>query len=202
MEDNGLSSAFFPFIVAEEDICAEIRNLETSMDLSSCDEIMEEKLEAARSLGVNFLHEMGWLLQRSNLRSRRSESENHRSEDFSLSRFRWILRFSMDRDWSSVVKKLLDILFDGVIVDLGGISPSKIALSENLLHYAVQRNSKLIVKLLLRYKPCGSSDKGIENLFRPDMRGPSGITPLHVAASSIHAERILDLLTDDPGQVR
>nr|AGI62056.1 SQUAMOSA promoter-binding-like 8 [Erycina pusilla] len=199
-EDNGLSSAFFPFIVSDEDICAEIRNLETSIDLSSCDEMMEEKLGAARSLGLNFLHEMGWLLQRSNLRSRKSVSENHRSEAFSLSRFRWILRFSMDHDWSSVVKKLLDILFDGVIVDLGGISPSKIALSENLLHYAVQRNSKLIVKLLLRYKPCGSSDKGIENLFRPDMCDPSGITPLHVAASSIHAESMLELLTDDPGQ--
>lgn len=201
VEDNGLSSSFFPFIVAEEDICAEIRNLESSMDVSSCDEVMEEKLDAARTLALNFLHEMGWLLRRSQLRSRRrSESENHFSEAFSLSRFRWILRFSIDRDWSAIVKKLLDILFDEIIIDLGGISPPKIALSENLLHYAVQRDSKLTVKLLLRYKPCRSSDMGVENLFRPDMPGPSNITPLHVAATSVHAESMLDLLTDDPGQ--
>ncbi|KAI0528840.1 hypothetical protein KFK09_001383 [Dendrobium nobile] len=198
VEDAGLSSGFFPFIVAEEDICTEIRMLESSMDVASCDEVLEEKLVAVRNLGLNFLHEMGWLLRRSQLRSR-SESENHCSEAFSLPRFRWILRFSMDRDWSAILKKLLDFLFDGII-DLEGISPTKIALSENLLHYAVQRNSKLTVKLLLRYRPCKNSDRAIENLFRPDMPGPSNITPLHVAASSIYAESMLDLLTDDPGQ--
>ncbi|PKU84880.1 Squamosa promoter-binding-like protein 12 [Dendrobium catenatum] len=198
VEDAGLSSGFFPFIVAEEDICTEIRMLESSMDVASCDEVLEEKLVAVRNLGLNFLHEMGWLLRRSQLRSR-SESENHCSEVFSLPRFRWILRFSMDRDWSAIVKKLLDFLFDGII-DLEGVSPTKIALSENLLHYAVQRNSKLTVKLLLRYRPCKNSDRAIENLFRPDMPGPSNITPLHVAASSIYAESMLDLLTDDPGQ--
>ncbi|XP_020584886.1 squamosa promoter-binding-like protein 1 [Phalaenopsis equestris] len=198
IEDDGLSSVFFPFIVAEEDVCTEIRMLESSIDLVPCDEVMEEKLEAARSLGVNFLHEMGWLLRRSHLSSK-SDSENYHSEAFSLARFRWILRFSVDRDWSAIVRKLLNILFDGII-DLGGISPTIIALSENLLHYAVQRNSKLTVKLLLRYKPCRSVDRGIDNLFRPDMAGPSNITPLHVAATSIHAESMLDLLTDDPGQ--
>lgn len=198
VEDNGLSSGFFPFIVAEEDVCAEIRMLESSMDVGSCDELLEEKLMDARSLGVNFLHEMGWLLRRSQLSSR-SESGNHCSEAFSFVRFKWILRFSMDRDWSAIVKKLLDILFDGII-DLGGISPSKAALSENLLHYAVQSNSKLTAKLLLRYKPVNNLDRGIDNLFRPDTPGPSDLTPLHVAAASSSAESMLDLLTDDPGQ--
>lgn len=38
-------------------------------------------------------------------------------------------------------------------------------------------------------------------LFRPDMLGPSGLTPLHIASSTSGAESILDALTNDPGQL-
>lgn len=199
VEDTGLSCGFFPFVVAEEDLCAEIRMLESSMDVASYDEHLDEKVADCSSSCVNFLHEIGWLLRRSQLRSK-SESWNHCSEAFSFIRFRWILRFSIDHDWPAIVKRLLDILFDG-IVDLGGISPTKTALSENLLHYAVQSNSKLVVRLLLRYKPPSNSGSEVDNLFRPDAPGPSNITPLHVAAASSSAETMLDLLTDDPAQV-
>ncbi|KAI0493370.1 hypothetical protein KFK09_023486 [Dendrobium nobile] len=196
IEDNGLSSDFFPFIVAEEDICAEIKMLESS--IASYEDLSEEKVETARTLTMNFLHEMGWLLRRSQLRFS-SESENSCLETFSLLRFRWILRFAIDRDWSAVVKKFLDIFFEGNI-ETDGRSPNEVALSEDLLHYAVQRNSNSTVKLLLRYKPDKNSDGGLYNLFRPDMPGPSGITPLHVAATSSFAENMLNILTEDPGQ--
>nr|AGI62059.1 SQUAMOSA promoter-binding-like 11 [Erycina pusilla] len=195
IEDNGLSTGFFPFIVAEEDICVEIQMLESSMNASLSEAILEERPETARNLGMDFLHEMGWLLHRHQLSLR---SENSCSNSFSLPRFRWILRFAIDRDWSATVKKFLDILFEGNI-ETNGRSPYEVASSEYLLHYAVQRNSNLTVKLLLRYKPDKISDDGLNNIFRPDMPGPSGITPLHVAAASSFAESMLNILTDDPG---
>lgn len=169
------------------------------MNVSSTEAISEERQETARALGMDFLHEMGWLLRRRQLRLS-SRSENSCLETFSLERFRWILRFAIDHDWSATVKKLLDILFEGNI-ETDGRSPNEVASSEYLLHYAVQRNSNLTVKVLLRYKPDKVSDGGLNNIFRPDMPGPSGITPLHVAAASSFAESMLNILTDDPGQV-
>ncbi|KAG0447616.1 hypothetical protein HPP92_028250, partial [Vanilla planifolia] len=59
---------------------------------------------------------------------------------------RWILRFAIDRDWTAIVKKLLDILFEENI-DSGMLCPTEIALSEDLLHYAVRSNSKSIFGL-------------------------------------------------------
>lgn len=169
------------------------------MNVASSDDLSEENLEAARTLDMNFLHEMGWLLRRSQLRCS-SESQNSCLETFSLLRFRWIVRFAIDHDWSASVKKFLDILFEGNI-ETDGRSPNEVASSEYLLHYAVQRNSNLTVKLLLKYKPNKASDGSLNYLFRPDMPGPSGITPLHVAATSSFAESMLNILTDDPGQV-
>ncbi|KAG0497961.1 hypothetical protein HPP92_002652 [Vanilla planifolia] len=199
VEENDLSSGFFPFIVAEEGICDELRMLESSINVVSCDALLEEKVEAARSLCVSFLHEIGWLLRRCHLRNR-TKLESSSLEAFPLVRFRWILRFAIDRDWTAIVKKLLDILFEENI-DSGVLCPIEIALSEDLLHYAVRSNSKSIVKLLLRYKPKKRSGRDVDNyLFRPDMLGPSGITPLHIAATTTCAESMLNLLTDDPGQ--
>ncbi|KAG0497997.1 hypothetical protein HPP92_002688 [Vanilla planifolia] len=192
VEENDLSSGFFPFIVAEEGICDELRMLESSINVVSCDALLEEKVEAARSLCVSFLHEIGWLLRRCHLRNR-TKLESSSLEAFPLVRFRWILRFAIDRDWTAIVKKLLDILFEENI-DSGVLCPTEIALSEDLLHYAVRSNSKSIVKLLLRYKPMKRSDRDIDNyLFRPDMLGPSGITPLHIAATTTCAESMLNL---------
>ncbi|KAG0502248.1 hypothetical protein HPP92_002320 [Vanilla planifolia] len=121
VEENDLSSGFFPFIVAEDDICDELRMLESSINVVSCDALLEEKVEAARSLCVSFLHEIGWLLSRCHLRNR-TKLESSSFEAFPLVR------------------------------------------------------------------------------FRPDMLGPSGITPLHIAATTTCAESMLNLLTDDPGQ--
>ncbi|RZR79895.1 hypothetical protein BHM03_00005747 [Ensete ventricosum] len=202
-EDCGLSYGFLPFIIAEEDVCSEIRMLENAIDVASCDEQFHERTNAeiARNRALDFINEFGWLLRRNHLISISQESK-FSPKIFTLTRFRWLMSFAMNREWSAVVKKLLDILFSGT-VDAGKKSPMELALAENLLHSAVQMKSKALVEFLLRYVPNRTSkDTDPERfLFRPDMFGPSGITPLHIAASTADAENILDALTDDPGQV-
>lgn len=203
VEDHGLSSIFFPFLVAEEDVCSEIRMLEGAIDVDSNDVHLQEQIDVmnARNLAMEFLHEMGWFLRRSQLMSRVKEVGSC-PNTFPLTRFWWLMSFAVDREWSAVVKKLLDLLFQG-IVDLGNISPSSVLSSSDLLHSAVRKKCKSIVEVLLRYAPTsalkGTSDGNY--LFRPDMPGPLNITPLHIAASSSGAENILDSLTNDPGQV-
>ncbi|GMP87346.1 hypothetical protein CsSME_00039755 [Camellia sinensis var. sinensis] len=213
VEDHGLSSSFFPFIVAEKDVCSEICTLENAIDLTETDDIQGEnaKMEA-RTQAMDFVHEMGWLLHRSRLKSRLGHFDPN-SELFPLGRFKWLMEFSMDHGWCAVVKKLLDILLDGTAGTGVREHPFlKPTLSEmGLIHRAVRRNSRPLVECLLRYVPEKVSDElrselshlvgGDENLFRPDVVGPSGLTPLHVAAGIDGSEDVLDALTDDPGKV-
>lgn len=168
------------------------------------------KLEA-RNQAMDFVHEMGWLLHKSRLKSRLGQLDPA-SGHFTLTRFRWLIEFSMDHNWCAVVKSLLDILLDGT-VGAGEHPFLKSALCEmGLLHRAVRRNSRPLVECLLRYVPDNVSDElrselsslavGDEYiLFRPDVVGPAGLTPLHVAAGTDGSEDILDALTDDPGKV-
>ncbi|KAJ1397956.1 Ankyrin repeat [Sesbania bispinosa] len=212
IEDQGLSSSFFPFIVAEEDVCSEICVLEPLLELSETDPDIEGtgKMKA-KSQAMDFIHEMGWLLHRSQLRSRMVHL-NSSADLFPLTRFKWLMEFSMDRDWCAVVKKLLNLLLDGT-VNTGDHPSLDLALSEmSLLHRAVRRNSKQLVELLLTYVPDNISDKdraekalvNEENqsfLFRPDAVGPAGLTPLHIAAGKDGSEDVLDALTNDPCKV-
>ncbi|KAJ1425611.1 Ankyrin repeat [Sesbania bispinosa] len=209
IEDQGLSSSFFPFIVAEEDVCSEICVLEPLLELSETDPDIEGtgKMKA-KSQAMDFIHEMGWLLHKSQLRSRMVHL-NSSADLFPLTRFKWLMEFSMDRDWCAVVKKLLNLLLDGT-VNTGDHPSLDLALSEmSLLHRAVRRNSKQLVELLLTYVPDNISDKDRaekalvngENqsfLFRPDAVGPAGLTPLHIAAGKDGSEDVLDALTNDP----
>ncbi|XP_058083204.1 squamosa promoter-binding-like protein 1 [Magnolia sinica] len=211
VEDDGLSSGFFPFIVAERDLCLEIRTLESAIEASECDAAAHKRTDVmkARNQALDFLHDMGWLLRRSHLRSRLDHKNAH-SGSFPLKQFKWLMEFSMDHDWCAVVKKLLDVLFDGP-VDAGGHSSVEMPLLEmGLLHRAVRRNCRPMVELLLRYvsvKTGRQHDQGVGEgsdggfLFRPDMVGPAGVTPLHIAASRDDTENVLDALTDDPGLV-
>ncbi|KAG8372814.1 hypothetical protein BUALT_Bualt12G0106200 [Buddleja alternifolia] len=199
VEDHGLSSSFFPFIVAEKDVCFEICTLESIIEVA-------EALEA-RNQALDFIHEIGWLLHKSRLKSR---LESDDVDLFSFRRFRWLIEFAIDHNWCAVVKKLLNILFDG-IVDAGQHNSILLALLDIcLLHRAVQRNCRPMVEFLLEYHPGGASDKtGPEHkqldegnyLFRPDSMGPGGWTPLHMAASLVSCEDVLDALTNDPGSV-
>lgn len=213
IEDQGLSSSFFPFIVAEEDVCSEIRVLEPLLESSETDPDIEGtgKIKA-KSQAMDFIHEMGWLLHRSQLKYR-MVNLNSGVDLFPLERFTWLMEFSMDHDWCAVVKKLLNLLFDET-VNKGDHPTLYQALSEmGLLHRAVRRNSKQLVELLLRYVPDNTSDelgpkdkalvggKNHSYLFRPDAVGPAGLTPLHIAAGKDGSEDVLDALTNDPCMV-
>ncbi|XP_059659254.1 squamosa promoter-binding-like protein 12 [Cornus florida] len=212
VEDHGLSSGFFPFIVAEKDVCSEICMLENAIELTGTDDLQggTGKMEA-RNQAMDFIHEMGWLLHRSHLKSRLGHLDPN-SDLFPFKRFKWLMDFSVDRDWCAVVKTLLDILLDGTVSK--GRNPFlKLALSEmSLLHRAVRRNSRPVVEFLLRYVPEKVSEElksehkslvGEDDsfLFRPDVVGPADLTPLHVAAGIDGSEEVLDALTEDPGKV-
>ena len=214
VEDHGLSSSFFPFIVAEQEVCSEICTLEGVREAAESADSVEKQpgILEAKNQALDFIHEMGWLLHRSHVKSRLGHMDPH-SALFPFNQFEWLMEFSMDRDWCFVVNKLLGILFDG-IVDAGESSSVVVAvLDMGLLHRAVRRNSRPMVELLLKFVPLKAMDEpGSDNsqqadkgshsfLFKPDLKGPRGLTPLHVAASQVGCESLLDALTDDPGKV-
>ncbi|CAI9767795.1 unnamed protein product [Fraxinus pennsylvanica] len=212
VEDHGLSSSFFPFIVADDDVCTEICTLESEIELAVTDSFLQgtEKLEA-HNQAMYFIHEMGWLLSRNSLKSRLGHLDPN-SDRFPFNRFKYLMEFSVDHDWCAVVNKLLDILFSG-LVGAGEQHFLKFALQEmGLLHRAVRKNSRSLLALLMRYAPesvANELNSEYESLvkcdgdflFRPDVVGPAGLTPLHVAAGRDGSEDILDALTDDPGKV-
>ncbi|KAG6759853.1 hypothetical protein POTOM_036346 [Populus tomentosa] len=214
IEDHSLSSSFFPFIVAEPEVCSEIRMLEdaiqvaeTTTDIHALAETMEIKNQS-----LDFIHEMGWLLHRSHFKCRLGQLDPN-LDPFPFKRFEWLVQFSMDHDWCAVVRKLLAIVIDGT-VDAGEHSSIELALfNMGLLHRAVRRNCRPMVELLLRYtldKQLGgpgtqqnqlADEHNSRFMFKPDVAGPAGLTPLHVAACRDGAENVLDALTDDPGLV-
>ncbi|KAJ7980466.1 Squamosa promoter-binding-like protein [Quillaja saponaria] len=214
IEDHGLSSCFFPFIVADQEMCSEISLLEGVIEAAESADVVQR--ESSRKLeektrALEFIHEMGWLLHRSHVEYRLGpKSPNH--DCFPFKRFKWLVEFSMDHDWCSVVKKLLGILFEGT-VDAGEHPSIELALLDMyLLHRAVKRNCRPMVELLLRFVPVQILDKtdGDEKqlvdpygrfFFKPNVVGPAGLTPLHVAASKSGFENVLDALTNDPGSV-
>ncbi|GFP81245.1 squamosa promoter-binding-like protein 1 [Phtheirospermum japonicum] len=184
VEDHGLSSTFFPFIVAEKDTCSEIRNLESVI---------------ARDNALDFIHEMGWLLHKSRLRFRLGAKSDD-VDQFPLKRFRWLIEFAIGRDWCAVLNKLLSAVFDGDVCVGPHTSVLGALLDIGILHQAVRRKRRPVVRFLLEYRPSEGHDEGCY-LFRPDTVGPGGLTPLHVAASMDGCDDVLDELTDDPGSV-
>ncbi|KAL5564646.1 hypothetical protein UlMin_027810 [Ulmus minor] len=214
VEDHGLSSSFFPFIVAEQEVVSEIRMLEGAIEAISDDVQRQPEMMKAKNQALDFIHEMGWLLHRSHVKFRLGHMDTNTNSDlFPFRRFRWLMEFSMDRDWCSVVNKLLGILFEGS-VDAGEHSSVEAAILDiGLLHRAVKRNCRPMVELLLKFVPhnvldnSGSKesqrvDEGYHRLlFKPDLIGPMGLTPVHLAASQDGCESVLDALTDDPGKV-
>ncbi|XP_047072537.1 squamosa promoter-binding-like protein 6 isoform X2 [Lolium rigidum] len=197
VEDSGFSNGFFPFIIAEQDVCSEVCGLESIFNLSSHEQADDDN---ARSQAFEFLNELGWLLHRVNMISKHDKAELP-AATFNLLRFRNLGIFAMEQEWCAVTKMLLDLLFDG-FVDTGLQSPKEVVLSENLLHSAVRGKYARMVRFLLRYKPNKNLQETAETyLFRPDARGPSTFTPLHIAASTSDADDVLDALTDDPGLV-
>lgn len=217
VEGHDLRGSFFPVIVAEHDICTEIRTLERYIEISSkagqheatenSDLQVKEKIEA-----IEFLHELGWLFQRSCLIHEPNLSVLPTT--LSPMRFKWLLEYATEQDLCAVVKKILNILFSNYVkcADSSAIS---ILGEAGILHRAVRRNCREMVEFLLAYVPdsmtentIGTPAHGLEKLhssssfiLKPDMSGPAGLTPLHIAASMKSAEGVLDALTNDPCQI-
>lgn len=212
VEDHCLSSSFFPFIVAEQEVCSEVCVLEEAIEVMETADDMHKNPERieAKNQALDFIHEMGWLLHRSHMKFRLGHLDPN-SNLFPFKEYKWLIEFSMDHDWCAVVKKLLAIMFDGTVDKGEHLSIELALLDMGLLHQAVRRNCRPMVELLLKYVPdkqFGRSgveqkqeaDGGYNNfIFKPDVVGPAGLTPLHVAASRDGSENVLDALTDDPG---
>ncbi|KAH0876049.1 hypothetical protein HID58_073411 [Brassica napus] len=168
--ENGFRSDSFPLIIANTTICKELNRLEDEFHPSSREEVL------------CFLNELGWLFQK----KCRSES------DFSLSRFKFLLVSSVERDYSSLVRALLDMIVerDGV---MSKESLDMLAESQ-LLSRAVKRKNTKMAETLIHY----SAKRFI---FLPSVKGPGGITPLHLAASTSGSEDMIDVLTNDPQEI-
>lgn len=217
VEGHDMRGNFFPVIVAEEDVCAEIRTLERYIDMpfSSNHGVTKQnpdlQLKVKRQ-AIKFLHELGWLFQRSFLSQ--SNLGILPLTTFSPIRLKWLLEYATEQDWCSVVRKLLNILFSS---NVNGANWSAITIlgEVGILHIAVRRNCRAMVEFLLAYVPESVAEEtmftpgqGHEKLsssngfvLKPDMPGPAGLTPLHIAASMEKAEGVLDALTNDPGQI-
>lgn len=133
-------------------------------------------------------------------------------------RFKALLVYSVERNWCAVVQRVLDIGFEEdewevVFSELSEMSEE----GASLLHRAVRMKSRAMVELLLGYAPSflgGINDPDMERfkrkldfkvrwgaIFKPDMHGPGGLSPLHVAASLQDGEEVVDALTSGPFQV-
>lgn len=174
--------------------------LESALDASQNNADIDRSGNEVRNQALDFIHELGWLLHRNQLKSRLGHMDP-KEDLFPLTRFRCLIEYSMDHEWCAVVRKLLNIMLDGNVSS--GEHPSlNLALSElGLLHRAVRKNSRPLVDFLLRYERVQAHGDQEGFLFRPDVRGPAGLTPLHIAAGRDGSEDILDALTDDPGMV-
>lgn len=202
--ENAFKGNSFPVIVADDKICRELRHLESELedDLRTSDLMMQREMapdcmqSRSRELALHFLNELGWLFQR------KSISSSSLSSSFSNSRFKFLLVFSVERDWPALVKKLLDIFVEESSRKLELVQESLEMLSEiQLLHRAVKRRCRKMVDLLLHYSVSDEMGASRLYLFPPNMVGPGGITPLHLAASMEDSDDIVDGLTDDPQEV-
>lgn len=167
---------------------------------------------------ASFLYELGWYFGGGISRQMDDTAELN---VVSATRLKCLLIFSVERSWCAVVRKLLDVTLEGQNIDTSIARLSKILRNDvSLLHRAVRRKSRNMVELLLAYVPSSISTETIKNagdteksgnsmqfnsqwstLFRPDISGPAGLTPLHVAASMEDGEDIVDALTNDLFQV-
>jgi len=144
-----------------------------------------------------FLNELGWLFQKN------QTSELREQSDFSLARFKFLLVCSVERDYCALIRTLLDMLVERNLVNDELNREALDMLAEiQLLNRAVKRKSTKMVELLIHYLvnplTLSSSRKFV---FLPNITGPGGITPLHLAACTSGSDDMIDLLTNDPQEV-
>lgn len=202
--ENGLRGASFPIIIADKAICQELRLLEH--DISEVAKIEEDILAdhlqdtgrpRSRDEILHFLNELGWLFQR------KCKSSLLESPSYKICRFKFLLIFSVEHDFCELVKGLLDILVEINLSREGMEMESLAMLSEiHLLNRAVKRRCKKMIDLLINYSIDDTNTMSKQYIFLPNLVGPGGITPLHLAACSSRLDDIVDSLTSDPHEVR
>ncbi|KAK6939132.1 SBP domain, partial [Dillenia turbinata] len=194
--ENGFKGNSFPVIVADAAVCSELRLLEQEfaegteikehLNDFGCPKSMEEIL--------HFLNELGWLFQRSN--------NKFEVSDYRITRFKFLLTFSVERDYCALVKTLLDILAE-INLRRDDLSNESLKMLQevHLLNRAVKRRSRNMVDLLLHYFVTSSDSTSKMYVFTPNAAGPGGITPLHLTANMSGSDDIVDALTSDPQEI-
>jgi len=204
--ENGFKGNSFPVIIANSTICQELRTLESEFEeeVGTRDVISEDQTQynghpRSREDLLHFLNELGWLFQRKN-------NLNPCFMDFSTTRFKFLFTFSVERDWSALIRTLLDILVERSLdSDAFAQESLEMLLEIQLLSRAVKRKCRKMVDLLLSYYLTrGDIANGGSKvyLFPPNSVGPGGVTPLHLAASTQDSEDMVDALTNDPQEVK
>lgn len=200
--ENGFRGDSFPLIIANASICKELNRLEEefhpkSQDMTEEQAQSSDRLPTSREEFLCFLNELGWLFQKN------QTSELQEQSDFSLARFKFLLVCSVERDYCTLIRTLLDMLVERNLLndDLNRESLDML-LEIQLLNRAVKRKSTNMVKLLLHYavNPL-ELDSSKKFVFLPNITGPGGITPLHLAACTSGSDDMVDLLTNDPQEV-
>lgn len=198
--ENGFRGTSFPVLIADATICQEVRLLESEFVAAKINGTIGENqihdLGRPRSQEeiLHFLNELGWLFQR---------TRNYAVDipDFRLYRFKFLLIFSIERDCCALVRTLLDIL---LLKKLDGGEPSRESIEMlsdiHLLNRSVKRRCRKMVDLLIHYSVL-SGNYARTYIFPPNLVGPGGITPLHLAASMSGSDDIIDALTNDPQEI-
>lgn len=202
--ENGLKGNSFPVIIADATICKELQLLESELDVEVKlpDAMAEEhaydfaRTRSSREEVLHFLNELGWLFQR------KRSSYAHEVPDYSLDRFKFLLIFSVERNCSMLVKTLMDMLveqhMEGELLSEGSVAMLN---TIQLLNQAVKRRYIEMVDLLICYSIPSQNGSSRKYVFPPNLEGPAGITPLHLAACTSGSEGVIDSLTNDPQEV-
>ncbi|KAJ0087175.1 hypothetical protein Patl1_09313 [Pistacia atlantica] len=199
--ENGFKGNSFPVIIADATICKELRLLESEFETEAkvCDIISEDQAHdygrpRSREETVHFLNELGWLFQR-------KRTSVHEGPDYSFSRFKFLLIFSVERDCCALVKAVLDMMVERNL-DMDDLSKESLdMLTEiQLLNRAVKRRCRRMADLLIRYSINGNNDTR-KYIFPPNLAGPGAITPLHLAACTSDSDDTIDALTNDPQEI-
>ena len=201
--ENGFKGNSFPVIIADASICKELRLLESEFDENAVvSNIVSE--EQTRDLGrprsreevMHFLNELGWLFQRKSMPSM------HEAPDYSLNRFKFLLIFSVERDYCVLVKTILDMLVErNTCRDELSKEHLEMLYEIQLLNRSVKRRCRKMADLLIHYSIIGGDNSSRTYIFPPNVGGPGGITPLHLAACASGSDGLVDALTNDPHEV-
>ncbi|KAL3505532.1 hypothetical protein ACH5RR_035373 [Cinchona calisaya] len=194
--ENGLRTTTFPVIIADKSICQELRLLEYDIFEDVKENGMSAHRPRSREEVLHFLNELGWLFQR------KCNFSLLESPDYKISRFRFLFIFSVECDFCFLVKSLLDILLE---INLGkeGLKRESLEMLSEIhpLNRAVKRRCRNMIDLLINYSIGDSSDTSKKYIFTPNLVGPGGVTPLHLAASTLRSDDLVDALTSDPQEI-